>query len=826
MIYKWFRLLLLLLLSGVVYSVFQVGIPFLESPLPAFGKLLNPSTGLWKNNHTLTKPQEEVSIDALTDDVNIYWDDRNVPHIFAKNNYDLYFSQGYVTAKDRLWQMDFITRASSGRLAEVVGKKAANFDQFHRRIGLPSAAKMVIDTLAAYPDELEALEAYTDGVNAYISQLKVADRPIEFKLLNYSPEKWSPYKSALVLKYMAWDLDGSPSERYITDAKEALGDELFSRAFPLQRPYTKPVVPAPVRRWRRSWQPNTIQNVRPISAPNQQFYERSYRKGSNNWVVNGSKTRSGKPILANDPHLSLSLPALWYENQLVSNDCNVYGVSLPGIPMTVIGFNKDVAWGLTYATSDCIDFVEVDINEEGNQYRLDGKWENARITKDTILIKGAQNRINQTFHTKFGPVIYTDTIPSEGYNHFIPGQNVAMNWTSNAPTLEFLSMYRLNRAKNLEDYKAALPYFSAPAQNFVFASKDNDIAIWHNGRFPIREEEKARYTNVKATSDLIWGDDIPFDQLPHSINPAQGYIVSANQQPAAANYGYYLGSDDYSDFERSSRINEYIAGLDKIVPEDFQRLQLDNKSMMADLLLPTLLTSIQTMVLEDNSLLNQTEKDIILELENWDLNYSNYSKSPGFFHSWLRELSVQIWQDEVKPDFHSNKYWLPEYDVTTQLILTNSDPLIIDNKETEEIELVDDIIISSFQSAVKKHTEKYGSLNEDWEWGNINPTEINSMADIDGFGYSEPLITGGASDAVNAINGDVGPSWRMVVALDDDQPYAYGVYPGGQSGNPGSEDYDSFVETWAKGGYYKLHLFPDESKINIPVTTTKMIKSK
>ena len=813
MIWKWSRLIILLLLSGIVYFFCQVGVPFLKSPLPPFGKLLNPTTGFWKNTSAFDDNDPEINHELIEQTVDVLWDERRVPHIFAENNHDLYFTQGYIHAKERLWQMDFVTRVSSGRLSEVVGERAANFDQFHRRIGLGYSAKLTIDTMKSFSAEYAALEAYSDGVNAYIEKLKPADRPVEFKILNYKPEKWSPYKSALVLKYMAWDLDGSAKDKYMTNAKRVLPEEVFNAAYPLLRPYTNPVAPEVPRRRRRAAQQYNYQPTRTYSGGD--FAPNPYQKGSNNWVVNGSKTRTGKPILANDPHLGLTLPAIWYENQLSSNDCSVYGVSLPGVPMVVIGFNTDVAWGLTYTQSDRIDFVKMDLNEEKNQYRLKGKWENPLILEDTIVVRGAANRINRTLITKFGPIVYTDSIPNEGYNNMIPDFNMAMNWTAIAPTLEFITMYRLNRAKNLSDYKAALPYFAAPGQNFVFASKDNDIAIWHNGKFPIREMEQARFVNEKAEESNLWDEYIPFDELPHSENPAQGFLVSANQQPHGENYPYYLGSDAYSDFERSNRIIEMINEVGTgITPQDFQNIQLDNKSMMAEKILPLLLEKLDETTLRDD------EADVYAELNSWDFNYTAFSKSPGIFYAWLSELRKSIWQDEIKPEFAEDYFWLPFSDRTTELFLTDTLSVFFDDKTTPQVETYRDVIETSFKNAVEGFVEKHGGLNESWQWGKLNPTKIGALANMSGFGVNRELITGGSSDAVNAIDGDSGPSWRMIVSLDGETPTAFGIYPGGQSGNPGSEDYESSIDTWAKGGYYPLHLISDKNNPGIQVEKT------
>ncbi len=826
MFWKWFRLVFLLILSSSIFYIGHNGIPFFENPVPPVTKLVNPYTGFWKNNAKYNPRPTEVTSALLQEPVIVKWEERNVPHIFAKNDHDLYFAQGYLTAHDRLWQMDFISRVSGGRVAEVVGDKAVEFDRFHRRIGLLRSAKLAIDTLKSYPDQYNSLLAYAEGVNAYIQTLKPKNYPIEFKILNYKPENWTPLKSALILKYMAWDLDGSTEEGYISSSKAAVPDSIFTDLFPDVRPFYKPIIPNIVKAPRRNrprneyYIPPNDYYTPPSNNSGSPFGIREvYKKGSNNWVINGEKSRSGHPILANDPHLSLSLPSIWYENQLSNGSTNVYGVSIPGVPMVTIGFNNDIAWGLTYTTSDPIDFTQIQLNGELTQYELDGKWVNPLIVTDTIFVKNSSPIVNKTLITEVGPIIFTEKPEQSGYNNTIPGQHVAMNWTAQRPTTEFVTMYLLNKAKNLEDYKKALPYFKAPGQNMIFASKDNDIAIWHNGQFPIRDQDKARTVQPSATSDLIWNEYIPFDELPHSINPRQNYLVSANQPPISGYYKYYLGADDYSSFERTNRINEVLDSLNSIIPYDFQKLQVDNYSVLAELVLPTLLD------LVTNESLTEDEKDVFDELNNWNYEYSYLSKSPGIFDEWLKQLRIAIWQDEAMPEFRDKAWNLPSTDVTIHTILNDSLSVYFDNHTTSRVETRKDMVRESFHEAVSGFVSKHGSLSEKWQWGFVNPTSINSLANLPGFGASQVSTTGGSKRAVNALSGSHGPSWRMIVELGK-KPIAYGVYPGGQSGNPGSEDYNSFTARWAGGNYFDLYLLSNENDDPVSLTKTEFTPKK
>lgn len=897
MFWKWLRFIILLLITSTIYFVGEYGVPFLDEAIPPVGRLINPYTGFWQNNQQQDNLLQEVKHPNLKDGVTILWDKRRVPHIFAQNDYDTYFAQGFVTAQNRLWQMDFVSRVGSGRLSEVVGKKAIEFDRFNRRIGLLESAQKALDTLKTRPTEFLALEAYADGVNAWISQLSEKDYPVEFKLMNYKPESWSPLKSTIILKYMAWDLDGGNQDRFITNAKKVLPDSLFQQMYPLENPFTIPLSETDSQYRERKWkervekkqaerkkkrkerqklynqrvakstlkpaqkenkiivspqphkpktasQPATLpqEKQEPITQPqptqkpkkdptilqppsssmqylpNQMVnVDYSYRKGSNNFAVNGSKSRSGAPILANDPHLNLSLPSLWFEVQLNNgNDLNVYGASLPGVPMVVIGFNDYSAWGLTYTTSDPIDFTHIQLNKQKSQYKIDGNWENPRVRQDTILVKNNQPIIDKTIITKFGPIIYTDSLPRQSFNAIIPGENIAMNWTAHQPSLEFVTINRLNRAKNLEDYKNAVPYFNSPGQNILFASKDNDIAIWHRGLFPNRSMEQARFVLDTAKLEKTWKEFIHHEDLPHIENPSRGYIESANQMPAIGQRDIYLGSDEYNTFVRSSRIANVLDSLELITPYDLQKLQTDNHSLLGERLVPFLLERI------DRTKLSAEELDVYKELKNWNFQFIALSKSPIIFNTWISEIQKAIWQDEAKSN--TEPWKMPRLDVTADVILNDTTSVYFDNKKTKIIESYHDIILQSFQSTVHQLTERYGSLNDQWRWGNTNPTTIKSIAQIKGFGTTE-IATNGSKQSVNALSGSNGPSWRMVVELGN-TPKAYGIYPGGQSGNPGSKHYNDFVNDWVEGEYYELKLLKNKHDDEQAIFKTQLIPYK
>ncbi len=766
-------------------------------PIPALGKLINPFNGLWLNSERLEKMDDVVDTDALEAAVDVHFDDRNVPHIFATNDYDLYYTQGYMHAKDRLWQMDFTTRVASGRLSEVVGSKALEFDRFHRRIGIKRAAMSSLDSLRTLPEYYNILQAYSDGVNARIEELKFKDYPIEFKLMNYKPEDWTPLKSILIVKYMAWDLDGFPDDLYYTNSKKILSDSLFQELYPEYDPYTVPIVPEEFypKAARAATETHPVSNEVYAGSPNKE----KYRKGSNNWVVHGSRTKSGHPILADDPHLGLSLPSIWYENQLTTPDVNVYGVTIPGVPMVVIGYNENIAWGLTYITSDVIDYYALKLDESGKKYMIDGEWKPLTITLNTIKVKDAfTNTVDTVYHSEFGPVVNYNNSEYWTYRSIPPKSS--MRWTAHDKSLDMITFYELNKARNYNDYVNALKHFNAPGQNFVFASKTGDIAIYHNGHIPLRTSNESAYVKDGTKSADI-KKMVPFELLPNAKNPAQGFLQSGNQSPVSPRYPYWLGND-YVSYERSGRIAEVLSKSNGITVEDMQQLQHDAKGILAEKLLPMLLKDLNKEKLKQDAL------DALTELENWDYYYSADSKAPVLFEAWRGALLSLLYRDEFGS---SDLAWAwPRNSTMLHDLETKTDAAFYDDKFTDNV--VEDrpqLIQQAFDSAMVKLSSTIGGLNDSWEWGKYNATNIGHLADLGPFSRNN-IYTDGYFRTVNATNGSHGPSWRMIVEMGPEVK-GYGVYPGGQTGNPAAEGYDAFIDDWNSGYYYELVFMKDEN---------------
>jgi len=776
----------------IVWGLFYF-LNYQHGRLPPLGKLLNPSAGFWQNNTSGDKVPEELDIPGLKDEVQVLFDDRHVPHIFAKNSHDLYFAQGYITARDRLWQMEMQTHLAAGRLSEILGKSAIETDRYHRRLGLLYGAENTLKALLADPESMVAGEAYAEGVNSFIHMLNYKSLPLEYKILDYQPEEWTALKSTLILKLMSLTLSSYNREASMSRTRAALGDDVMNELFPIYPLFPEPIIPAG-----SPWNFDAKIPEKPenefrfnkgtVTAPD----EEKASPGSNNWAVSGDLTSTGYPILCNDPHLGLSLPSIWYEAQLSAPDINVYGVTFPGIPTVIIGFNEHISWGFTNAGSDVFDWYALKFQDENRKkYFYDGKWRPVSTRIEKIKVRNGATVEDQVIYTHHGPVVYTDS-ESSLFENIPPG--CALRWTAHDPSNDFLMFLKLNRAQNYDEYVAALSFFDCPAQNIVFADVSGDIAIWHNGKFPLRWPEQGRYISDGSDSDYDWQGWVPRADIPHIKNPERGFVSSANQEPTDSSYPYYLSSS-YGSSTRAARINERLNEMKDITPDDMRQLQIDTLDLKARAILPGLL------ILMEKQKLTPEEKAAFEKIKLWNFEFRAELIEPTIFEYWWQELINIIWSDELEhPDGQLNR---PGTNVTLDLIINKPDSPYFDIKTTDLKESLKELTLLSFKAAIHKLTERFASMDESWAWGKARGTDINHLARIPGLNRKN-LETNGNSGIVNATSRTFGPSWRMIVALGPELK-AWGIYPGGQSGNPGSKFYDNMIDDWAAGKIYELH---------------------
>ena len=772
-----------------------------QGDVPPFGKFLSPFRGFWRNAEAAEAPPalQTLRLPGLRQPVQVRFDDKRVPHIFAQNDHDLYYAQGYLTAHDRLWQMDFIAHVASGRLSEIVGPARLETDRFFRRMGLPYGARKSLDSVMTDPVMRTVLTSYSAGVNAYIQTLTPQTLPFEYKLLDYAPEPWEPLKSALILKYMAFDLSGRSDDLRMSNALARYGPAVIKDLFPNYPLQEDPIIPVGT--------PLDFQPV-PVPAPPPGFaadlsgkvpqHEPDPELGSNNFAVSGAKSATGFPLLANDPHLALNLPSIWYQVQLAAPGLNVYGVSIPGTPTVIIGFNEQVAWGVTNVAADVLDWYQLKFKDDTRrEYWHDGRWKPVRRVVERIVVRGQPDRLDTVLYTHHGPIVY-----DKPEKPFIAGQAPvahAMRWTAHDAANEYRTFYRLNRAQNYHDYTDALSSYGSPAQNFIFASAEKDIAIWPNGRFPLKWREQGKFILDGTDPAYDWQGWIPAAQNPHVLNPPRQFVSSANQFSTGPDYPYYLNWN-YGDgsYDRAHRINERLARMKRATPDSLRRLQNDNLNMTARQLLPRLL-ALATGPINADTLVAPTspEARVLAEMRRWNYQYAADALAPSVYELWYGNLVKRIWGDDFGLKATGLEMRNPARDRTKKLILREPGSRWIDDRRTPQRETLPQLVRRSLRFATDSLTRKYGAIGPKWAWKNQKSTDILHMLQIPGFGHMD-LDCGGGAGIVNATTERLGPSWRMVVALGP-QVRAYGVFPGGQSGNPGSPAYDDLLETWRVG---------------------------
>jgi len=806
-----------------IITIWILFIFFFERPqkiwkmvLPPLGRLLDPVNGFWANSERTDSPPQIFKTEGFSyqKPVEIIYDERRVPHIFAQNDADLFRAQGYVTAAERLWQMDFQTAAAGGELSSflyhIAGAKVLELDRYKRRIGMRWAAEKTLEYFSQDSLARRIIESYTQGVNDYISTLNYRRLPLEYKILDYRPRSWTPLKCALLLKYMAEMLTNDEKDLEITEAISIMGEEYKELLFPLfPDTLLDPIIP-----------PNTPSNACSSLAQSQnKFFDENIKvnikdkinvlppsqkpeMGSNNWAVSGSRTNTGRPILCGDPHLGLNLPSLWYEIQLNAPGVNVYGVSLPGAPGVVIGFNENIAWSMTNAMRDVRDWYAVRFsNPEGTAMDFDGSSKPIEIRLDSIICRGAQSFIDTIRLTHWGPIVY-----DRSFQHpAIDTLNLALRWVAHYPSAELLAIYYINRSEGLSSFQQALSYFSCPGQNFAFADKKGNIALFQQGLFPAYTHNDGRRIRIGANKDEEWPGWIARECNPTVVNPPSGFVSSANQHPTGPDNRWQNAAQYSGNFEhfRNRRINEILREDRTFSVEDLKKLQLDNKNLMAELMLPFALKELRD-VPEGKAM------ECRRILERWNYFNEPDSIAPSIFYLWFIEFERLLW-DELS----RSPGCFPQEFYTILFMIRFSQHRWYDIDSTKGLEETrQDIINISFRNTVDKiqkwEAENVGTMAK---WYLVKNTQVRHLLPVfESFGLQNIFI-GGGKHIVNACGSSWGPSWRMIVSLEDTIK-AYGIYPGGPSGNPGSHWYVSSVSHWASGEYYPLQFMKNLNDIS------------
>lgn len=746
----------------------------------------------WLVDKSLPVISGELKLSGLDKSVTVWRDTSGVPHIEAQSEHDLYMAQGFITAQDRMFQMDLSRRQASGQLSEVVGEKALSRDKFFRTFGLRRAAEA---SWAAYSSSSQqVLEWYAQGVNAYIRQAQANDAlPIEFTVLGYKPTEWTPIDSLTIGKFMAHDLSDSwEGQAFRYQLVNQVGDEMAKALFPSYPEGGATIIQA------------IKDNPIDLSIFAAEAVVPDPYNGSNNWVVSGSKTASGKPILANDPHLGLDAPSIWYETHLKTAEFEVSGVIFAGVPGIILGHNRDIAWGVTNLGPDVQDLY-IEKRNPDNPYEFEylGKWEPATIYKEVIKIKGKDAIDYEVVVTRHGPII-SEFAQDKQLNRTA----LAMRWTALAPTTELEAIQRFAKSTNWEQFKESLEYFHAPAQNFVFASQDGTIAYRANGKIPIRKQGNGLMPVPGWTDEYEWSGYIPWEELPTSVNPSEGYIATANNKVIGDRYPYHI-TDNWSQPYREERIQQVLASKSVVTMDDMQQLQFDRSNLHAEEFLAGLLDS-----MKDTTPLRAIDLQAIQLLQGWNKINEKEQGAPLVYELWIQNMDEVIFKPELSDELMKlfNNKATAKDELLRKALKGEREPWI-DGKGG-----IDQVAVKALRLAVDQATALQGDDPAKWKWGEFHavtfPHPLGSAKPLDLLFNAKPVPMGGGRVTVGAagwdkVTGDVnhGAPWRTVIDMADPSQ-SFNVVGPGQSGHILSKWYSDQIEQWTTGNYHTTSMEP------------------
>ena len=749
-----------------------------------------------------------INVAGLQAPVEIYRDSWGIPHIYASNSHDLFFAQGYVHAQDRFWQMEFWRRIGSGRLSEVLGKTTLEQDRFIRTIGWHRTAAQEWEQL---DDEVRAvLEAYAEGVNAYISTRR-GRLGLEFTILGltgvkFEPEPWSPLNTLTWAKVMAWDLGGNMDDELLRAHIAArLGTPAVSVLVPPYPDDYPVIVPHPLTGATLGTLPEAAFDLHPLGMGDD--------IGSNNWVIAGSRTETGMPLLANDPHLGIQMPSIWYEIGLhcdpVGPDCpyNVVGASFASSPGVIIGHNDHIAWGVTNLGPDVQDlFIERVNPENPNQYEYQGRWLDMEIVREEIKVAGEEEPVVVNVRlTRHGPII-NDVAGGTEEDWTFGWQPLALSWTALQPGTLVRSILLLNRASNWEEFREALGYWDVPSQNFVYADVEGNIGYQAPGRIPIRAKGNGSTPVPGWTGEYEWVGYIPFDELPRAFNPPEGYIVTANNAVVKPDYPYFLSMDWAPGF-RARRIVELIEADPSLSLNDIQAIQGDNSPIYAQDVLPYL----RTLSSNDARL-----ADALDLLRTWDGRAVRDSVGAALFEAFRLHLIGLTFGDELGEQLLRRARGMAGV-ALLDLLADEASPWF-DDVSTPQVETRDEILLKALEEAVDELTEKLGRNMARWRWGDLHTATFeNQSLGQSGIGLIEAIFNRGpvSVDGTLATVNNTGyslnepyvvsvvPSYRQIIDLRD-FTHSVSMHTTGQSGHPYHPHYDDMIDPWRNIEYHPM----------------------
>ncbi len=764
--------------------------------LVGLGSLAAAGGYLWLRG-SLPDLDGQILAAGLSAPAEILRDPEGIVTIRAQNESDAAFALGFAHAQDRLWQMDFTRRSGAGRIAEVVGARALPFDRFMRTLGLYRVAEA---NLTALPDDTRAvLDAYTGGVNAFLAA-RNGPLPLEFQILRYTPEPWKPADSLVWGRLMALQLSGNWRD-------EVLHARLAKRLTAEQIGFLWPAYPKDA--------PTTLKDLADATGemPLERFadilpWELAPKDASNAWVLDGTRTESGAPILANDPHLALSAPGTWYLARIETPERTLSGATVPGLPFLMLGQNGDVAWGMTTTHSDTQDlFIERVVEGDPASYETP-EGPRAFVSRQEIIeVQGQAPETWTVRETRHGPVL-SDAIAVDLDDVRGSGTVLALAWPAlRADDRTGVAFHRMNRARNAGEFRAALQDFNSPQQNIVYADRAGQIGFAAPGRVPIRKAGDGRHPVPGWSGATDWRGEIPFQELPLASNPAEGSIVSANNKIVPDSYRYLLTADWQAPY-RAERIETLLNGGKEMgwTLERTIAAQLDLASPAARALLPLLLSTQAT---------SARGAEALAILRAWDGRMTRDAAAPLILYAWAGALTEALMADELGPAF--KEFRAPKLAILTNIL--RDAPAWCDDVTSGVTETCADELSRSLESALESLDQRFRRPLDQLRWGEAHlarfahPILRNLPLADTIFGY--PLETPGGTYTINrggaAYGSDPakrfenihGPGYRAIYDLGEPDNSRFMIATG-QSGNPLSVWYGNLAEQWRDGQYLKL----------------------
>lgn len=756
------------------------------------------SGAVWRSATTV----DEGTIPNPYGSAEVSYDEYGVPHIEAGDETALYYAAGFVQARDRLFQMDLFRRNMAGELSAVFGERAFETDRFHVKMDFLGAARTSWAALEGTPIE-EPLRAFSAGINRFIDNGEAL--PIEFALLDDEPGRWSPVATLLISKQIAWNLTGTFWDLERAVIADTLGEAALEDLYPAEYDHDYPIIRPDVHKTsgfagaRTGVEPSDVDgpSAKPlVDRLKAVAGSRPDGIGSNNWIVGGELTATGGPILANDPHLSLSVPPIWYEMHLRWDDHDVRGVAIPGAPFIAIGQNRHVAWGFTNVGSDVIDFYTYEMRDGGNEYRYGDSWRPVDETTRTVRVStesGMEERDVAVRKTVHGPLI-------EEEDH-----RVGVSWVGLTATREPLAIYRYNHATGMDDFMEGLEVFDIPGQNTVYIDAAGNTMYYPAAKYPIRRVDgeavpgnrifdgsapEGEWRGFTPYGESSWDGFIPFDEIPHLINP--GYVGTANQR-LLYGYQFYLGDSQYiGDPYRATqiyrRLDEAVASEGGIDTQFMRNLQNDRYSVHAEGFVPQILEATAAM---DGRALEYARK-----LDDWDFEMRADSEAALIYAVWVGHYRDVVYGTEfsaagLDEEYYPAEDWpLQHLPVDSQWfngVQTNGEP-----PRSAAIAEAMDRTVETIRS------EDYGT------YGDYHELSVTHPFDLEFLNYPSLPADGSSRTVFNVgDDGAWGSSWRMIASFDGP---SYSVIPGGNSGNYFSDHYDDQLSMWAAGDYKRMSL--------------------